>query len=387
MNLLYRINKDVLSVSPPISMMCHMLLAFLKQRLPDPDIDAISFSDLIVHLKADRDKLIDPDSSNIIPLLESLSEKGLILFIPSQNPLNSWLVLHKESILKKVNGALFADPSLKEYICVASNTGIVPKAVIQEKFPEYNIEMISQFMIHFELCQSVDLSQVDTNMAPKGSSRSDLGPLFFFPALVNVDRPSDATIPNNSFRWSMIVKSTNQFFTTRCLHVLLRRLPSEFALPSVQATPLHSHSTPSCDVWSRGIKWLSETGVTTIVEMSETFQSLSLAMSSPDKTDPKYLELAHSVVVVIKKACQEFCPHLEVFEVISCPPEASSDHSDDTQVELSSLKKALLEGDKRTVDVKRKKYVVIEEWTKKDVEPCLSYLVGGEAIVRCVTCN
>ena len=386
-NLLYRINKDVLSMSPPISMLCHMLLAFLKQKLPDPDIDAISFSDLIVYLKADRDKLIDPDSSNIIPLLETLSEKGLILFIPSQNPLNSWIVLHKESILKKVNGALFADPSLKEYICIASNTGIVPKAVIQEKFPEYNIEMISQFMIHFELCQSVDLSQVDTNMAPKGSSRSDLGPLFFFPALVNVDRPSDATVPNNSFRWSMIVKSTNQFFTTRCLHVLLRRLPSEFALPAVQATPIHSHSTPSCNVWSRGIKWLSETGVTTIVEMSETFQSLSLAMSSHDKADPKYLQLVHSVLAVIKKACQEFCPHLEMLEAISCPRKASSDHSDDTQVEMSSLKKALLEGDKSTVDVKREKYVVIEEWTKKYVEPCLSYLVGGEAIVRCVTCN
>ena len=295
--------------------------------------------------------------------------------------------LHKESILKKVNGALFADPSLKEYIRVASNTGIVPKAVIKKIFPKYNIEMITQFMIYFELCQEVDLSQVETNMTPEGSSSSDLGPLFFFPALVNVDRPSSATVPKNSFRWSMIVKCTNQFFTTRCLHVLLRRLPSEFALPAVQATSLHSHITPSCDVWSRGIKWLSETGVTTIVEMSETFQSLSLAISPPDKTDPKYLELAHSVLVVIKKTCQEFCPHLEVLEVISCPPEASSDHSDDTQVELSSLKKALLEGGKRTVDVKRKKYVVIEEWTKKDGEPCLSYLVGGEAIVRCVTCN
>ena len=386
-NLLYRINKDVLSMSPPISMLCHMLLAFLKQRLPDPDMDAISFSDLIIHLKADKDKLIDPDSSNTIPLLETLSEKGLILFIQSQNPLNSWIVLHKESILKKINGALFADQSLKEYICVASNTGIVPKAVIQDIFPEYKIQMISQFMIHFELCQSVDLSQVDTNMAPKDSSLLDLGPLFFFPALVKVDRPSDATVPNNSFRWSMIVNSTNQFFTTRCLHVLLRRLPSEFALPAVQATHIHSHSTPSCDVWSRGIKWLSETGVTTIVEMSDTFQSLSLAMSSPDKTDPKYLELVCSVIAVVKKACQEFCPHLEVLEVISCPPEASSDHSKDTQVEMSSLKKALLEGDKSTVDVKRKKYVVIEEWIKKDVEPCLSYLVGGEAIVRCVTCD
>eukprot|EP00731_Ephydatia_muelleri_P000155 Em0001g155a len=375
-DLLYGIIRNVLSMSPPISMMCHMLLAFLREKLP-PDIDALSLSHLIEHLErhrddtSDLDNLIDPDTSNIIPLLKTLSEKGLILFIPSDNPLNSWIVLHKESILKKVNGALFADPSLKEYIRVASNTGIVPKAVIQEIFPEYNIEMITQFMIHFELCQAVDLSQVDTNMTPEGSSSSDLGPLFFFPALVYVHRPSSATVPNNSFCWSMIVKSSNRFFTTRCLHVLLRRLPSELALPSVQATP--SHLYRRCDVWSRGLKWLSNPGVTIHVAMSETFQSLSLAMSSHDKTDPKYLELAHSVLTVIKKACQDFCPHLEVLEVISCPPEASSDHSDDTQVELSALKQALEGGEKCAVDVSGQKHVMIDKWMT--IEPCLPYLV------------
>ena len=387
-DLLYRIIKNVLSMSPPISMMCHMMLAFLRETLP-PDIDALSLSDIIGHLQihqddtSDQDNLIDPDSSNIIPLLETLSEKGLILFIPSDNPLNSWIVLHKESILKKVNGALFADPSLKEYIRIASNTGIVPKAVIQKIFPEYNIEMITQFMIHFELCQSVDLSHIDTNMASEGSSSSNLGPLFFFPALVNVDRPSSATVPNNSFCWSMIVKSSNRFFTTRCLHVLLRRLPSEFALPAVQATP--SHLNRRCDVWSRGLKWLSNPGVTTIVEMSETFQSLTLAMSSPAKTDPKYLQLVHSVLAVIKKTCQGFCPHLEVVEVISCPPEASSDHSDDTQVELSALKQALEGGEKYAVDVSGQKYVMIDKWMT--IEPCLPYLVEGEGIVRCDYAN
>ena len=388
-HLLYGVIKNVLSMSPPISMMCHMLLAFLRERLPS-NIDALSLFDLIGHLErhrddtSDQDNLIDPDASNIIPLLKTLSEKGLILFIPSDNQFNSWIVLHKESILKKVNGALFADPSLKEYICVASNTGIVPKAVIQEIFLKYNIEMITQFMIHFELCQSVDLSQVDTNMAPKGSSSSDLGPLFFFPALVNVEKPSSATVPSNSFCWSLIVdKSSNRLFTTRCLHVLLRRLPSEFALPAVQATP--SHLNRRCDVWSRGLKWLSNPGVTTIVEMSETFQSLSLAMSSHDKTDPKYLELAHAVLTVIKKACQDFCPHLEVLEVISCPPEASSDHSDDTQLELSALKQALEGGEKYAVDVSGQKHVMIDKWMT--LEPCLPYLVKGEGIVRCDYAN
>ncbi|KAL5499706.1 hypothetical protein EMCRGX_G011164 [Ephydatia muelleri] len=381
---LCRINKDVVHMSPSIPIMCHMMLAFLNQRIPDLDVDAISLSDLIAYLKADRDKLIDPDSTEIIPVLQTLSEKGLILFIPSKDPLNSWIVLRKESILKKVNGALFADPSLKEYIHVASNTGIVPTAVIKIIFPEYNIEMITQFMIHFELCQAVELSQVDTNMAPEGSPGSDLGPLLFFPALVSIGRPSSATVPNNSFGWSMIVKSPDQFFTTRCLHVLLRRLPSKFALPAIRATPLHSNLHYKCDVWSRGIKWLNETGVTTIVEMSETFQSLSLEMFSPDRESHKYVNLADAVLAVIKTACHEFCPHLEVLELISYPSEASSDHSDDAKVplkkalpegvELSSLKKALIEGDKHITDVNGEKYVAMKVWMM--IEPCLPYLVG-----------
>eukprot|EP00731_Ephydatia_muelleri_P000423 Em0001g423a len=369
------INEDILNMSPPISMLCHMMLAFLREKLPDPDVEAISLSDLILHLEADQVKLIDPHSNKIVPILKSLSEKGLILFIPSEDSGNSWIVLHTESILKKINGALFGDPGLnKEYIRVASMTGIVPRAVIKKAFPEYNAEMITQFMIHFELCQAVDLFQVDTNMALEGSSSSDLGPLLFFPALVNVGRPSSATVPNNSFVWSMIVKSTHQFFTTRLLHVLLCRLPSEFALPAVQVTPLHpDHHNHRCDVWSKGLKWLSETGVTNIVEMSETFQSLKLAMSSPDRTDAKYMELARSVLAVIKNACQEFCPYLDVVEILSCPPGASSDHSDDTKIELSLLKKALLKGSKHIVDLSGQKYAMMEEWMK--VEPCLPSLV------------
>ena len=370
---LHDTNKGIISVCPPISRMCHMILAFFKENLSF-NADAISLADLLVCLKTNQDTLIDSDISGIIPLLRTLSEQGLIVYIPSEDPLHSWIVLNKGIILQKANGALFADPSYKEYIHLASSTGIIPRSVLEAALPDYNIKMITQFMIHFELCQVVDLSQVNTNMAPEGSSSPDLGPLLYFPALVHVDRPSSATVPSNSLGWYMIVRSANQFFTLRFLHVLLCRLP--FDLPTVEATPLHSHFSRGCDVWKNGVKWLSETGVTTIIEMDEAFQSLSLTMSSPDKTDPKYPELAHAVLAVIKKACQEFCPHVEVLEVISCPPEASSDHSDDTKVELSSLEKALLGGTKSIADMSGQKHVVLEEWMK--VEPCLPYLVGGE---------
>ena len=155
MSLLHETNKEVLSMSPSISMMCHMILAFLKERLP-PDMDAITLSDLHERIKADKDNLIGHDISDIISHLWTLSEKGLISYIPAIHHLSSWIVLHKETILKRVNGALFADPSLKEYVHIASNTGIISRAELEKTFPEYNVDMIAQFMIHFELCQVVN---------------------------------------------------------------------------------------------------------------------------------------------------------------------------------------------------------------------------------------
>ena len=373
--LLFRTNKNVLKMSPPISMMCHLMLAFLKEKLP-PNMHAISLSDLLLRLEADQDKAINPDITAVVPLLKTLSEKGLIVFIPFEDNHSSWVVLHKESILKKVNGAMFADQSLKEYAHLASNTGIIPTAIIKSTFPEYNVDMISWFMVHFEIGQAVDLSQIITNMGPESPTSSDL---LYIPALISVDRPSSATVPTNSFRWSETVKFIDQFFTPRFHHVLLYRLPVQFALPAAQTTSFHSHPfNRRCDVWSKGLMWLSETGVTIMVEMSESFQSISLTLSFPNKTDPKYLELAHSVREVIQKTRQEFCPHLEVLEVVSCPPVDSSDPSNDTRIELSSLKEALLEIHAHVVDMSGKKLVAIADWK----EPHLSFLVGGELLLR-----
>ena len=126
-DLLYEINKHVVDMRPSIPIRNHLMLAFFKEKLPS-DIDAISLSDLVLRIKADPDNLITPDVPQITPILKTLSEKGLIVFVPSEDPHSSWIVLHNESILKKVNGAIFADPSLKEYTHLVSNTGIVCRA-------------------------------------------------------------------------------------------------------------------------------------------------------------------------------------------------------------------------------------------------------------------
>ena len=369
MNLLHETNQNVLRTCPSISRMCHVVLSFMYKVVPSK-VDALTLSDLLEHLKADKTKLIDQDISCIIPILKTLSEKGFIIYIPSEDPLHSWIVLNKGSILTRVNGSLFADSSsFNEHAHL--NTGIIRKSVLAATFPEYNIEMIVQFMIHFQLCRAVDINQLGTNSP-------GLDPLLFFPALVNIGRPSSATVSSKHFSWSIIVRSTNQVFIPRFLHVLLCRLLSDLALPIELVKTLYPGFSHSWDVWCRGIKCLSEARGVTIVEMDEMFKSVSMAISSPDKKDLKYPKLAQSVISVIKTTCQEFCPHVDVLEIISCPPEATSDHSNDTKVELSLLKKAILEGNRHIVDLSGQKYVEIGEWMM--IEPCLPYLIGGETI-------
>ena len=69
-----------------------------------------------------------------------------------------------------------------------------------------------------------------------------------------------------------------------------------------------------------------------------------------------------------------------MLEVISCPPEASSDKFDDTKVELSSLKKALQDGSRNIADMKHRTNLVMDEWIR--IEPRLSDLVGGVSVLQ-----
>ena len=374
MGLLHQTNNAVIRDGSSISLMCPVLYAFLKTKLPDPSIDAITLSDLLECLTADQDSLIAPDISQIIPLLEALSEKGLIFFISSLDPHKSWIVLQIESILMKVNHFLFLDPPPNEHVQlpIGRNIGIISKAELKEMFPEYDAEMIVEVMIQFQLCQTLDLCNVNAKITPDGFLCSERGSLLFFPALIRDGRPSNAVASDNSFVWSMDTKFPYQFFSTYFFYVLLRRLVFEFMVPSLQTTHLHSYLSCCSEVWSLGMRWHSESaGVTTIVEMSDTLQSISLAVSSHDRTDPKYLQLLHAVHSVVKKAYQEFCPHTEVVELISCPSAVNSDHP---RVELPSLKKAL-HGQEKYI-VTDQKHIILCEWLK--MEPCLPYIIDSK---------
>ena len=363
LSTLHETIESVKRRGPPISLSCHTLYAFLKAL----NMDAITLSELLSRLAKEEEQSLPTSTSDISSLLSTLSDRGLVTFFYNHNPSDSWIVIKPEILLSEIIGVLFALPKYRHLI--ASNIGLVPVSVLCKKFRKHSIDMIKQFLIHFELCQNI----VGT-MFTSGSTSSECQheECVFIPALVDAKRPGTVTAGPNSLVWKMHPVDTTQFYTVRFLHVLILRLAKTFPLHVYQRDHFYQFNR-LCHVWSMGISWNNGLAVTTIFEMDELFQSLSLTIDSRDKNSERYLHLIQSVVEVIKSTCVEFCPFVakERIETYVCPREAGGP----AEVELHTLQDAVRAKVDETIDITNKK-VDLNIW--KNVEPQLAYIIGIE---------
>ena len=130
--------QAILSSQPSMSLYCHVLYAFLHTKLGKT---GCTLQKLTSALASEQD--FSPESTLLTESLTSLSDKGLILFVQNQeHPQSSWVVVEKEALLREIHGTLFAPDNFKQYRQVASNTGIVPIASLEELFPQYSSEML-----------------------------------------------------------------------------------------------------------------------------------------------------------------------------------------------------------------------------------------------------
>ena len=375
MSLLCKTNNSVIANYPAISLNCHVMYAYLNDKVPIHH-NTITMSQLLSLLREEEPKFLPTEPIEVSQLLKTLSAKGFIVFFDNKVA-DSWIVIHPEALLEKVNGVLFAPSFFEEYLPIASNTGVIPVVLLKEYFsePAYNIDMIIQFLQLFELCVPITLNNVDTNMAPEmppNTPSTDIGQLLFFPACISVDRPANVIIPSQVFSWQICAGSINQFFSPRCLHVLISRLADRFALLGVEPSsiPELDKYNRRCSVWCKGIHWMTENAVMVVVEMKDDFRSLFCIIDTSDGISPKYLL---SVIEFVKEVCNEFCPSVSLMEFISCPPEATSDHMP-TTVELSQLKRVARTRVNKVIDSSGKKQVIISHWMV--LEPQLFNLIG-----------
>ena len=197
-SLLSTSQQAILSSQPSMSLYCHVLYAFLRTKLGKT---GCTLQELTSAIASEKD--FSPDSTVLTELLTSLSDKGLILFLQNEeHPQSSWVVVEKEALLREVNGKLFAPKHFKQYRQVASNTGIVPMATLEEVFPQYSSEMLVGCLESMEFCHLVDTSALQTTNLKATSSSPPFGAsLLFFSSLVKEHRPGD--LPSPRFGWCL----------------------------------------------------------------------------------------------------------------------------------------------------------------------------------------
>ena len=308
--------QTILSSQPSMSLYCHVLYAFLRTKLGKA---SCTLQELTTALASEKD--FDFNSTILTESLISLSDKGLILFVQNQeHHQSSWVVVEKDTLLREVNGTLFAPKNFKQYRSVSSNTGIMPIATLEELFPQYSSEMLVGCLQSMEFCHPVDPSalqrtNLESNKATLSSPPSGASHLFF-PSLVKEHRPGD--LPSPKFGWCLGCSDPHQFFSNRFLHVLLLRLAFTFPLASDHLPPSSSLSglERRCLVWQNGISWESVSGVSTIVEIFDRNRWVIVLVSEKSR---EAAETCSSVIRMILDLQQQLCSVVSTCECLISP--------------------------------------------------------------------
>ena len=308
--------QAILSSQPSMSLYCHVLYAFLRTKLGKT---SCTLQELTSALTSEKD--FSFDSVELTESLTSLSDKGLILFVQNlEYCQSSWVVVEKDALLRDINGTIFAPENFKEYRQVASNTGIVPIATLEDLFPQYSLEMLVGCLEIMEFCHPVDPSallgtNLESNKATSLSPPSGASHLFF-PSLVKEHRPGDLSSPR--FGWCLGCSDPHQFFSNRFLHVLLLRLAFTFPLASDYLPPSSSLCglERQCKVWRNGIIWKSVSGESTIVEIVDRNRWVIVLVSEKSR---KAAETCSSVIRMILDLQQQLCNVVSTCECLISP--------------------------------------------------------------------
>ena len=325
-------NTTISAYSPPVSLYCHMLYAFLQTML---DKAVCQLKELITLFEAEDDSMIPSNVPYLNELLEDLSGKGVIIYLKNKECLEkSWVVVKREIILKDVNGELFKPKYFRGYHPLASSTGIIRMSSLTELFPQYDPVMLVELMVRLEFCHPVNLCDITTNLQPKitpVSIESSTDFLLFFPSLLEAKRPQAITSGQDQileqqvrFGWCLGCKDYEyQFLTSRFLHILLLRLAYTFPLPSEKYTKTHNlHKIERrCTVWINGISWNNEDGIRAVVEVIQQNRWVVVTMyHNKDITRPvEYSKHRSAVIRLVLELQKELAPNLATFECLISP--------------------------------------------------------------------
>ena len=303
-----------------IDQRCYVLHRYVLKMCTVTDVQGHTLGKISKDLE-DNPYLLPSTSTELLPLFQTLHDKGQILLLKNKYILDdSWVITNIAALLETVVGSIFAPRDFPQHIAPGS-TGIVPKSRISEAFPDLNTDMIIGFLEHFEFCHRADRVRV---VQSKHETSDD--EYYLFPALVTVEDNILSEVLQTACEshyccgWLIHSTAKHHFFTARFLHVLLLRLGFHFAPPQDSAISTGSEDKSpdlktSCKILKNGIICHDRHGISTYFEVTN-LNSVFLVMSCMKGSEIYCVRLRAQLINAILKARKELCPRVHVEECI-----------------------------------------------------------------------
>ena len=263
-----------------------------------------------------------------------LSRRGIILYMQREPLECSWVFVDWETLLKKVNGTIFASKDFPEHKSLAIHSGVVPFKQICDHFramEETNymdIELILEFMIFMNLCREI----TDTNLLEVLAikyTKYECDRHFFFPCLItesvesvqNVTSVKQLWQPTPGFTyaphsscWVLKCRGIQHYFSSRFLHLLLLRLAFKHTLP----TNPHDEDTAipgfkqACTLWRNGMRWRSTSFIEGLVSVDD--HQVVVCMRCLEGKEGALARTRSQVIGEVLATKEEFCSSTETAE-------------------------------------------------------------------------
>ena len=307
----------------------------------------------------------------LIEICVQLSDKGHILFLHNEmSPKESFIIIDMTALLAEINGTMFAPEDFKQHCQLSTSTGVVPQSELAKHFPKFDINMLIRFLSYLELAVPIKDSEIlkliDGHLAKTAElvKTSDTAYLFC-PALIRLEVPPNVFLNQTDrqyrFGWLLSCIRINDFLDARFLHVLLLRLALSLGL-----APIINSDVPTlqrqCCVWKTGVYWNTPRGAEVLVEVVNKKQVIVLAQDH--KLSLCVLQLQSRIIQKVVKTASEFCPSVDLEELLLFPtrlayPLSISDET--TLFSIKSLAKSIVKQDPFVISTNGTEQICVNE--------------------------
>ena len=259
---------------------CHALNIYLKML---QDLVVINLNDLLDRIKDLNKPCLNTDAFTLKKRLSTLSDKGLLLLLPNDQPKNCWIILDPSAIFIDLNSALFNQFADSPQKLPVSKTGILSVCALYSLFEDkYDVDFLVRFLMDLEFCYEIDPDTLRLTNMTCISSIQENERFLFFPSLVTVERPSSiASSSDMSIGWCFY---SSQSLSDRYLQVLLLTLADKYCLPHRQLPKtMNKKHKCHCKVWKNGLYWVDYDGrIESIVEVAEDNRCTKVIVAGSD---------------------------------------------------------------------------------------------------------